>query len=570
MASSTEKNGITSKLSRAQISRAAIERLYIAMRHLFIRGSYKPLGISGEAITKSLLELKPEIYGSIADREKLELNGLLYVFQRLPQGIEECTFIKLISREGYENSPNEAIIPAKRRRNCYRIDKEQMYIEMTRGRSDIYDVLTHLTFMYNEAEKIRSNALDHRGRYKRDWLKLEEIVKKIRNKEDFDAKIGFTYLSTLIGRTYAETAEAYIKFDEAEKANDLFWIVYWLGKKSIDEFLEQADREISFSSTLREKIGHHIFGSQWAHSVKSSLEKNGLLDRPIHIISANLHSVMNSLFAVAVVDKKKDFFEIAKSLSLDERGALRKKVEKFAYSRGMTTVADDYGVNIGCQIFDCAQIEKDMLPQELSECFGKRKLGNEVLIVFDYAFGEQAYELMDELLKPFEKADERIPINIQSINIMGKAGILEGKNGDIMVPDAHIFEGSADNYPFDNRFDASCFENSGLKVYSGPMITVLGTSLQNKDILRYFLKSSWHCIGLEMEGAHYQKAIQAASRIRKSVNEKVQLRYAYYASDNPLETGSTLASGGLGIGGVKPTYLITLSMLKSIFEQEII
>jgi hypothetical protein len=65
-----------------------------------------------------------------------------------------------------------------------------------------------------------------------------------------------------------------------------------------------------------------------------------------------------------------------------------------------------------------------------------------------------------------------------------------------------------------------------------------------------------------MEGAHYQKAIQSASKIRKSISEDVVLRYAYYASDNPLETGSTLASGSLGLDGVKPTYLITKEMLK--------
>ena len=73
-----------------------------------------------------------------------------------------------------------------------------------------------------------------------------------------------------------------------------------------------------------------------------------------------------------------------------------------------------------------------------------------------------------------------------------------------------------------------------------------------------------------MEGAHYQKAIQAASKIRKSISDRVNIRYAYYASDNPLETGSTLASGGLGIGGVLPTYLITLSILNSIFSQRAI
>jgi hypothetical protein len=184
----------------------------------------------------------------------------------------------------------------------------------------------------------------------------------------------------------------------------------------------------------------------------------------------------------------------------------------------------------------------------------------------DYAFGEQAYETMDELLKPFELENQEIPLNVKSISIMGKAGILEGDKGDIMVPTAHVFEGTADNYPISNEFVASDFEDQGLKVFEGTMITVLGTSLQNKDILHYFLKSSWQAVGLEMEGAHYQKAIQSASQIRKSIGRDVALRYAYYASDNPLLTGHTLASGSLGMDGVKPTYLITLKILERILK----
>ena len=42
----------------------------------------------------------------------------------------------------------------KRRRNCYRIDEDQMNIEITRGRSEIYDILTHLTFLFIESHKI--------------------------------------------------------------------------------------------------------------------------------------------------------------------------------------------------------------------------------------------------------------------------------------------------------------------------------------------------------------------------------------------------------------------------------
>ncbi|MEM9848322.1 MAG: hypothetical protein AAF847_10560, partial [Bacteroidota bacterium] len=164
------------KRTKAQRSREAIERLYVAMRHLFIRGSYKPLGESGKAMIEALCVLKPEIYGSISDPERVELGGLLYIFQRLPKGIEECRFIKLISKEGFENSKFAPIIAPKRRRDCYRIDEEQMFIEMTRGRSDIYDILTHLTFMYVEASKIRKNSLDSKGNRRRDWLMLEEIT----------------------------------------------------------------------------------------------------------------------------------------------------------------------------------------------------------------------------------------------------------------------------------------------------------------------------------------------------------------------------------------------------------
>ena len=222
--------------SRAQESRTAVERLYIAMRHLFIRGSYKPLGLSGEAMIEALMMLRPEIYGSITDPERIELDGLLYIFQRLPKGIEECRFVRLISREGFENSDFETLVPPKRKRNCYRIDGEQMFVEMTRGRSDIYDILTHLTFMYVESEKIRRNSEDHKGRKNREWEMLEKAVEKEDSGEEFDMEVALTYLSTLLGRTYQETHAAARRFAADGNCNSLFHIIYWLGRLSTDEF----------------------------------------------------------------------------------------------------------------------------------------------------------------------------------------------------------------------------------------------------------------------------------------------------------------------------------------------
>jgi hypothetical protein len=539
--------------TRAQESTAAIERIYITMRHLFIRGFYKPMGISGSTLRESLLALRPEIYGSIAE-PKVELNGLLYIMERLPLGIEECRFINLTSDEGYANSHFQAIIPQKRRRNCYRIDDEQMNIEITRGRSDIYDILTHLTFLFIESHKIMNSVLLENGKgVTRDWEKLKIAVEKpklTRNEQE----VAITHTANILGRTFNEVYSIYSSFSTQDDEHRFLKLIYFLGQLALAEHLHNEKRVITFSPVLRERLGHHLHGELWANTIKSKLEHNNLLNRKIHIISANMHSVMNTLYAKDALKqycKDKSNLEVFEALSKDKNERLRQKVKEYALKNGMIFIPDASGTNIDVQLFDLSHITKQK--------------DDAVIIVMDYAFGEQAYETMDELLKPYtNKENTKQYLDVDSISIMGKAGILEGGKGDIMIPNAHLFEGTADNYPFQNELNLKDFEGYDLGVFDGSMVTVLGTSLQNKDLLEFFHESTWDVIGLEMEGAHYQKAIQAASKLRENIAANVKVRYAYYASDNPLETGSTLASGGLGTTGVKPTYLITEKIIDQI------
>ena len=548
--------------SRAQESSAAIEKMYITMRHLFNRGFYKPMGISGDTLREALLALRPEIYGSIAD-EKVELNGLLYVIERLPVGIEECRFINLTSDEGYSKSHFQAIVPPKRRRNCYRIDEEQMNVEITRGRSDIYDILTHLTFIFIESHKIKDRVLlDDTGEVSRDWLKLEVAVNQTKKLTQIEKEKAISHASNILGRTFEEVLDIYDAFGSENAPDRFLHVIYWLGKLAIEEVVNNNKRTITFSPILRERLGHHIHGEVWANNIKEVLQSKNLLDRPIHVISANMHSVMNSIFATPLLKSKfkdQSDFVIYEELSKSGAKELRKQVETVAEKNGMVFLPDTSGTNIDVQLFDTAKIDWS------KTAFPKAQVGEKapVLIVMDYAFGEQAYETIDELLK--QKKKETL-LNVQSVSIMGKAGILEGGKGDIMIPNAHINEGTADNYFFENELTAEMLEGNDIAVFAGPMVTVLGTSLQNRDLLKFFHESTWGVIGLEMEGSYYQKAIQSASKIRKSVPKDIKVRYAYYASDNPLETGSTLASGGLGTTGVKPTYLITIKILEQILN----
>ena len=82
-----------------------------------------------------------------------------------------------------------------------------------------------------------------------------------------------------------------------------------MGKLALNELLEEKKHVITFSPILRERIGHHIYGEIWATNIKKTLEEKGLLERPIHIISANMHSVMNSIYAPVVLPKESEMFE---------------------------------------------------------------------------------------------------------------------------------------------------------------------------------------------------------------------------------------------------------------------
>ncbi|MBT8300661.1 MAG: hypothetical protein KJO63_04975, partial [Maribacter sp.] len=232
--------------TRAQESTNAIERLYITMRHLFNRGFYKPMGISGETLRNALLQLRPEIYGSIAE-EKAELNGLVYILERLPDGIEQCRFINLTSDEGYGKAHFDPIIPPKRRRNCYRIDDEQMNIEITRGRSDIYDILTHLTFLFIESYKISKRVLiEDTDKTIRDWDKLETAVKKQKLTQS-EREVALIHTANILGRSFEEVLEFYQKFATKKNPENFLHIIYWMGNLAIEEEVTGNKRAITFT-----------------------------------------------------------------------------------------------------------------------------------------------------------------------------------------------------------------------------------------------------------------------------------------------------------------------------------
>lgn len=559
-------------LTKSQRARLAIRTFQTLADALTLRGYYKPSGKSGEKLAESLKLFSPEIYGSMSDSRVMELQGLEYVIDRLPRGIEKCNRIILTGHEDFQGTSFEQIIPLKRRRLSYVVSEKEICFVITKGLSEIYDILTHLTFLNIEAQKVQQQICDKEGGTCSEWHDLGKAARGELVLEGAVLDQAIWNLSIILGRTYKETRASYENMNKTHHGqrynNGLFAIIYEMGEriinehKSIDEHLT-----IYFTPSLQEMIGHHKYASAWAKAVKEHLYQRNLHKRPLHIISANMHSVKNVLYGAGTMKKRGEsvpasLYDIVPAL-LDKDA----EVLTFAQQYGFSFLLDLSGSNIDVMVIDVTEIKGDLLHADLSVDLDYIQKEKPVIVVMDYAFGTQAFEIMDELLCPCPYEEGTLTFQFESISIMGKAGILPGKKGDIMLATAHVMEGTPHNYIVVNDLRVEDFEGKA-DVYVGPMVTVLGTSLQNRDVLERFYISNWKAVGLEMEGGHYQRAINAAV-IQKHISTKVRVRYAYYASDNPLFGGQTLAAGSMGAQGIAPTYLITKVLLQKILNPPI-
>ncbi len=553
--------------SKSQKARMAIRSFKTVADAMGLRGHYRPSDRFGQALADSLRNLDPEIYGSMNDRRVVELKGLEYVIDRLPEGIEKCTRIILTEEEGFDETHFEKIEPPKRRRTSYRVTDREICFVITRGISEIYDILTHLTFLCIEAQKISERIYDESGHQTVEWVDLEKLVLSGKTPAGDDLDQALWNLSIIIGRSFLETRATHDYLVQSRSSGQadggLFALVYHLGKRVEAERESKEDALIIYMTpSLMNNIGHHKYGKQWAATLKDKLIELGLQARPVHIISANLHSVVNIFYGAGALG------EAGRKIPEDSIPAmvealLANQIDAVDYGRerGLFVMPDGAGTHVDCQIIDTARLDPDGVHPQVRFSSEAVEKDQPVILVMDYAFGAQAFELMESLLEPYTVDGKKQHFDFRSIAIMGKAGILTGNKGDVMLANAHVIEGTTDNYLVHNDLAVEDFEGR-INTFNGPMLTVVGTSLQNKDILRR-IQRGWKAIGLEMEGGHYQRAINAAL-IKGHISSDIKTRYAYYASDNPLKSGQTLASGPMGQEGIAPTYLITQVLLEKI------
>ena len=77
--------------------------------------------------------------------------------------------------------------------------------------------------------------------------------------------------------------------------------------------------------------------------------------------------------------------------------------------------------------------------------------------------------------------------NVKSINVMGKAGAVVGKRGDILLADRVLMEPEEEVHLINNKnMSMDVLRGSGRDIHRGLVLTVQGTLMQNHSLLRYY------------------------------------------------------------------------------------
>ena len=107
--------------------------------------------------------------------------------------------------------------------------------------------------------------------------------------------------------------------------------------------------------------------------------------------------------------------------------------------------------------------------------------------------------------------------------------------------------------------------NGSRGVHVGPVVTIAGTMSQNAKLLRYY-KHLWGCVGMEMEGSYYSRAIKEAVE-QRVLRADLKTRFLYYTSDTPLASAEeSLAAGMTPTEGVPSVYAVMRAFLCAILN----
>jgi len=554
---------------------------------LYIRTYFSLLRSSAPVRIKALEETHAGMRSSLhakAESPLPDVAAFTYAYLRLPPVIRHTRLVMLgqseevFARRGYHDVHRWQLVEAPARRRLMFYDGRGTLAAFIASVSDIDDLVPLLTAFQIEWNKMHTLLSLNRSVVRR----LEQAARS--------------------GRMRPEDQQALRELFELEPPA---WhqLERLFGERLAEVLLEVAARPqdvqvILLASSLTD---YRRATQGWWRRVEAEVGREVLEQRPVYFVSSNTHSLLNLLsgFAPAHEEVIGSFLErvnpeglgdrlarldrddperlnvlyygLRHALKADRGGALTRLYREWYGAKGFIHIDNPMYLDVAVQVFPLNRLVFDHLDPRVRTPAAEAMRHSDALIFnVDYPLGMAAYQVLSEVTS-------RIG-DVRGVYIMGKAATLNGRIGDVMIPNVVYDEHSRNSYLFRNCFaatDVTPFMLRRSVLDNQKAVTVRGTFLQNRRFMRVFYHEGY--TDLEMEAGPYLSAVYENNYPKRyPVNEIVNLyshaRYdvgiLHYASDTPYSKRQALLAESLAYQGVEATYATSIAILRRIFEVE--
>jgi hypothetical protein len=561
---------------------------------LYIRTYYSLLRSRGPVRVRSLEDTHVAMNSSLhqqAEGPELDVSAMVYAALRLPDVLPLSKMMVMgqmedvFRRDGFEVAKWQQVRARARRRLLYFDAESRTLAAFIASVSDIDDLIPCVTT------------------YQIEWNKIHQKL------ATGDLQSRLLEVAEVGGVLNAEILEEVREALQLEPAEFARLAQIWPGKKLSENLLAAAASRLDLWIRV---LGSGL--SDYRRSVQTwwrKIEEKGadlrVAERPIYFISSNVHSLVNLVSGHAwelqeeLIDfvRKENPEELVAELDqldLDEpavlgnflyyvsrlyssrAGEIEKINERFherERKSGILRVGDPASLDVEAQVFELRGLHREWLDPRLEifddESWELLQQSDALIFNIDYPLGMAAYHIFGQVSTAVER--------ILGVYIVGKAATLNGRVGDVMIPNVVYDEHSRNSYLFRNCFtaqDVSQFLTHGTVFDNQKAVTVRGTILQNRRFMNVFYEEGY--TDIEMEAGPYLSGIYEDIYPRRyPVNEIVNLfinapydiGLVHYASDTPISRRQTLLSKSLSYFGMDATYAASVAVLRRVFVQEV-
>jgi hypothetical protein len=529
-----------------------------------------------------------------AEASAPDMSAFVYTSLRLPKCIFQIRHVVLgqseavFNRRGYDVEPWDLVsAPARRRRMLY--DGNETLAVYIASISDVDDIVPMLTAFQIEWNKMHTLIGLHAGLTDRlvAWATGDPACDVYADDEALDA-------------AFCEELREAIRLSLDD------WIrMQTIWGEDLPELLAaiaMQRKRMVVSLLAGSYIEYRRATQQWWNHVNHHAPFD-LSQRPIYFVSSNTHSLVNMLSGFAqqheaelleYLESRADpdlceeaerikrrevpsnwdnflYYLLKKYLQAPEGEDLRVARTEHESACGITRIPSQHTFDLEVQVIDLAKLNPAQLDPRLSESFPLERLRQTEAIILniDYPLGFAAYHLLT-----------RISVNVGELlgaYVLGKAATLNGRIGDVLIPNSVFDEHSDNTYLFNNVFTAA--DVSPYLIYGDVLdnqrtLAVYGTFLQNRHYMEGFLRRGY--TDVEMEAGPYLSALYEFIRPRRYPDDELvdlypvpfEIGVLHYASDTPMSKGKNLGERNLSYYGMDPTYATTVAVLRRILALE--